>query len=1065
MKTSNIKTFPQLTTAYETANRPEDYDRIVQELEKHPKNSFVINLIQQCKAAKHNLIETRKLTGRPSRKRKSSIVETTTAIKKEKISRKPKLISHSRWKIGDTLFLQDSHIESEHSPWNGSKIEDINYDKQFIKISGECWELSKFMKFEKVFKGPTGQSSGASSTLAATKLQEASSALPVTQTQGASSSNTQNMSSTPSPTSPTSTNQPKKVLYRYAASDRQADLLTSARCTSELIRSKNFNSYLDKLKGVEEWKEIVLNALKDYHLIEIDEELSRIKTHDERIEESQQSMHPNNIKVMLNALGFEFLCEQRIDAYGRTISLLDLLFQAENWDVLKTALPEGVTPPQESAWMHFTMSNVSGITNAIELSKRFPDHQWHIENTPPPLFYYLIENPSWHEIPDNFHQFLLLLINSKALNHQYSYNGAPRSLFIDLIQKVATSTSKNKLKIALIPVLTKLNQGDHLFDKWIDLLSKHPCDNEAYSFMVELLIKINAITKEKFHNLAIQHPKYNQLDDEHRKINALLSDLDAPTKALFLEHNQLDKEDKITLWVIDHKVSNPSGEYYSLVIKDVPKYTVTNQTQHMSGVITLKYKHNPAFFLSWVESLQAPLSFLNASPLSPQSMHIKLIRNNNYSDQWVPNFFNALGMPNNDKSIDMDKFRATDLTFRPMVGELGILADSIVKASTPKLTVTELKNSLQGITFRVCLNFNFYLDGEIKNRTRTVLTNIQDLHKMVIYTIHGNVKSEICKYFSNNHITIHPSQIQFVGNTIHLSELALDSQSGGSSSPKHTAFTKKFSHLNTLIKDKGLKVICDFNSTTGRAKITLFHLTIANKKRLTINNLSVSFTYDYTSDNTNNIDLFIEVIRKMVEYSFTARQILGHDSIPLHYTAFPPTHASSKWGMGFEWVEFKFEDDFKAGITGAQSITMSNLRSGLQDTPKGVDFTMGEKFPLSLAPLKEKLHRAVLFVCGHYFTEKAALNISGDNSSPSRINGRTFLSSGEIPEACRPCLICKRRVFPLINGKVSYKNYFGTITKDNLSPGTTANYNLLENETKVSQAIAESSSPDIIDLT
>ena len=44
MKTSNIKTFPQLTTAYETANRPEDYDRIVQELEKHPKNSFVKNI-------------------------------------------------------------------------------------------------------------------------------------------------------------------------------------------------------------------------------------------------------------------------------------------------------------------------------------------------------------------------------------------------------------------------------------------------------------------------------------------------------------------------------------------------------------------------------------------------------------------------------------------------------------------------------------------------------------------------------------------------------------------------------------------------------------------------------------------------------------------------------------------------------------------------------------------------------------------------------------------------------------------------------------------------------------
>ena len=221
MKTSDTVDLLPLKNAYISASTPEEYNSIIQELEKHPKNSSVISLIQQCKAAKYNWIETKKLAGRPSRKRKiSPTAKAITAIKKEKISRKTKLINHTRWEIGDMLFLQDSHIESEHSPWNGSVIEDINYDEQFIIISGERLALSKFMKFEKVFKDPAHQSSEASSTSSG-----ASSTLAVTKPQEANSSNTQNMSSlTHRPTSPTSTNQSKEVLYRYAASDRQAEL-------------------------------------------------------------------------------------------------------------------------------------------------------------------------------------------------------------------------------------------------------------------------------------------------------------------------------------------------------------------------------------------------------------------------------------------------------------------------------------------------------------------------------------------------------------------------------------------------------------------------------------------------------------------------------------------------------------------------------------------------------------------------------------------------------------------------------------------------------------------------
>ncbi|HJN37436.1 MAG TPA: hypothetical protein QF353_01515 [Gammaproteobacteria bacterium] len=781
----------------------------------------------------------------------------------------------------------------------------------------------------------------------------------------------------------------RKKRFHFSSSQRNTAILTAQHCLSELKSSINFQQYIQQLKHIENWQDIARSAFEEYHLIKVDG-MNRVKTTPERTDENQQPLNEAHVKMILQELSFEFLSQANILAYNKKISLIDLLCQTESWDVINAAIPDKVSSIHDVAWMHFAMSN-SNQNVAINLASKFKDHAWTVNNLPPALFYYFIEKQNLDQVPENFQTFLSILFTKTSLSYLYESNGGSRSLFIDFIHDLANSNSRLQLREQLIHIFNNIYEGDQLLEQWIYVTQHHPCAKETFIFMAKILIEHYNLNLKGLHQLAYQY-LHSQQNDVYTRLTIFLKDLGENTLETFKTNNQIHQDNINTQWVTDATITTDSGLYYQVVLKDIPHWHMTPQIERINRHLALKYQAQPNFFSSWVKSVRIHESFLTISPLSPSPRPLQIVRENHYPDTWVQDLYSELGHDMNSETMNMDDLRhkvnkATH-RLRSFFFNKGICSDPIVKKIHPIIEIIELfpptPNSEVKISLKIM--FTYKINGQSTQRQMTFKACKDTVRQRIIAFIRTQIINITTTHLLSFNLEPSENTITIDGHQLIVSESAIESSSGASSSQQpallrlsldqlaskqefseikmrliYRKLCNKLPSINNHLKSTGLKLDLERLKESKRIRITLHHDTIQ----------SINFTVDPNDASIQKFEEFCEIIEIMIANKFTASQILGHHSVPLSYVALPK---HIKLNRGFEWSQCQFTDDFEVTVTRYPSelkIPLSDLKNGLKKITEGIEFNLGEHYPLTWTDINAE---GAGLGCGHLYTLETLKN-------------------------------------------------------------------------------------------
>jgi hypothetical protein len=1002
MREPSEKIMNKWESGYKEAITIEDYKNILDQIQQpdvSPLSPSVMTLKVNCEQAIKNL-ELAALFNYPYALRKPERRANDsghTSIKQAKKKRRKTYDNPFPWfsLTDNQLWVKPEYKEQfeaqNYEKWHGAVIEEINEEGQSMIISGEEWgfhELSKFSHFFQATRPEETSVYPAETTL----CHEDHSASGVSIKAGEALSPRCGSSGSRDSTPQSKNHRRQHVIPSMGLRNTEIWEPTCECCLFQLIQSNDCSEYIEYLMSIENWEKIVIGAFEAYHLIE-KKCTRRAKTQVERETELQEPLIDSNVIKILEKISFEVLSNEDIEAYGRKISFLDLLFQTGKWDIIKMIIPEKTVPIKDVAWMHFAMSNsFYGKDVAINLAKKFENHQWTVQGLPPALFYYLIEDPRLDSVADDFKQFFSILVNSGSLSYIYNSENGEKSLFIEFIHKIATSNSRVELKQQLICLFKEVYMEDGLYQQWFKLIKSFKCSKKAYVFMAEIFIEFYELNLDQLHKLA-SHYRYKQTDCEYTKLTCLLSDLGEKFVNAFKEKNFIDEEiESKSKWVLPSKKLTGSEKNYQLAVKDIPAWQITPQIKRINRHVLLKTKLPPSLG-GWVKII-FPVVLLDHEALDRAATSYKIIQKNKYPNGWVKTLYDKLGYSSDEEIPSLEKFRDT-LNEPGHVNQVlrfvdrGICKDPLLKGIS-KITINKLvppSSSIDGITFTTTLFITLKIDGEIMVRRKELNSCLENIERDVISSSHELIIQVIATKLNVNKDTI---TINGESLTINSSPQTRNEASSSSSmqSPPEVKFylaqiacKQAFTNIQTqMYLHNFLSEVYRINMKLKPINVTLSIEAIEDEQ----SDIQIMLQYKEhqpirffvsKSNFDKKINTFFEIIEIMIRYNFKPLQFIGRQSIPLAYDAIKH-HFKLSRNIGFDWSQCEFTSQFSVKIKRYPNdiyISMDELKDGLQQIEKGVNITLPDHYPISFQEITKP---GKILSCLHVFSDKTLITAS-----------------------------------------------------------------------------------------
>ncbi len=917
------------------------------------------------------------------RKRKSVLVppqaqdEITSMPSKKKKKEKPKK-SDLLFKVGDVLGIKDKFKEKVDPRWSGARINEITEEK-IIFDPNESWDLVHFKQFQHVFFTAPSKSNTAKPSLS---MNVVSSSMPSEEMRLGTFSDSKTPTKEETPKA-------KKWSHRMRDSVRKAKILTAETCTKNLIHSTEpeFMKYLEVLIKESGWQSIVITSLVDYHLIY--DFQKRAKTSGERQKDKQKPMKMNNLIAVLKKMDVPFLVGEKIEAYNKEISVMDLLCLTESSEVIQAVIHQLCIKdvPKNALWMHFAMSNQNGIHIALELSRSFPNASWRVDGEPPALYYYWIEQKHWKEIPNRFDEFLSIIMSEEVFSYEIASLKTP--LFIAFIQSVAFSCVQDVVKEVIKGKFDK----KWLVNQWNPMVENHfnndSCTPEnclnAYVFMTELLIEMDTLTKKDVHDLALKNPEAKETTCQIEQVETFLNHFSPETLNKFITHNNLDKDEKKFVWFVDSKIETSFPSLEILKTKAVPAYCITEEVEQLNQMLML-YKHNgktASFFHKWVRSIRVPSKYANQAMANSPRMSVNYKRENIYAKDWVQDFGSSMGfsIPENinSETEKMDFFRKKYVNngMRLFLDKReGKEENQLFRKAQVQIKIKEMQ-CLDNGNILLKLKVAFRIDGLMKNHNYgdvTVAGTIENIRGQIIHFLRKQIKRRVLALFRENNIECSDDFVISDDCNCELTTTSGEKVSFELSSVKRRigSFIKErnkkkmetiLSDINKSFKEGGVDLEVQWNSVgSSNPNPDTQRLDFYSGEQR-----GVGFEYHENEETEKNINLFRDLIKRMVALKYTKDQIQGHAFFPLERKNKP----------GFEWVELKFQSEFMIhacwGTGNVTTTNIPNVLNGLR-SERTVVFKPSISYPISGKSTANC--DGVGLSCGHFFAKEVAMMVT-----------------------------------------------------------------------------------------